>query len=182
MVHDERLPERLGTLHEGTARRARQRRRGRHGGALVLVTPGAVVVAVGNVVVVGPGDVVVVAPGAVVVVAPGAVVVVGPTAVVLVTVGTVVVVLPGAPHASQQLGADPTNADPPLGGLQAAALRLIEHVVLSLASVRQQVTAPERPQVDCDAQDTTASSHSSRSSPSATASSATLATQFVYLP
>src|SRR5437667_169793 len=166
MVHDERLPERLGMLHEGTARRARQRRRGRHGGALVLVTPGAVVVAVGNVVVLGPGDVVVVAPGAV----------------VLVTVGTVVVVLPGARHASQQLGADPTNADPPLGGLQAAALRLIEHVVLSLASVRQQVTAPERPQVDCDAQYTTPSSHSSRSSPSATASAATLATQFTYLP
>jgi len=66
--------------------------------------------------------------------------------------------------------------------LQAPALRLIEEVVLPLASVRQQVTAPERPQVDCDAQDTTASSHSSRSSPSATASSATLATQFVYLP
>src|SRR5437870_6661481 len=189
MVHDERLPERLGTLHEGTARRARQRRRGCHGGPLVLVTPGAVVVAVGNVVVLGPGDVVVVAPGAVVVVAPGAVVVVAPgavvvvgTAVVLVTVGTVVVVLPGAPHASQQLGADPTNADPPLGGLQAAALRLIEHVVLSLALVRQQVTAPERPQVDCDAQYSTASSHSSRSSPSATASAAPLATQFTYLP
>src|SRR5438067_8636934 len=119
----ERLPERLGTFQEGTAYRARERRRGCHGGALVLVTPGAVVVAVGNVVVEGKGDVVVVAPGAVVVVAPGAVVVVAPgavvvvgpmVAVVLVTVRTVVVVLlAGAPHASQQLGADPTNAVPP---------------------------------------------------------------------
>ena len=158
----------------------------------MLVTPGAVVVAVGNVVVEGkgdvvvvaPGTVVVVAPGAVVVVAPGAVVVVGPmVAVVLVTVRTVVVVLlAGAPHASQQLGADPTNAVPPRGGLQAPALRLIVQVVLPVASVRQQVTAPGMPQVDCDAQDTTASSHSSRSSPSATASSATLATQCRYLP
>ena len=154
------------------------------GGALVLVTPGAVVVAVGNVVVEGKGDVVVVAPGAVVVVAPGAVVVVGPmVAVVLVTVRTVVVVVrAGAPHASQQLGADPMNAVPPLGGLQAPALRLIVQVVLPATSVRQQVTAPGMPQVDCDAQDTTVSSHSSRSSPSATASRATLATQCRYLP
>ena len=205
----ERLPERLGTFQEGTAYRARERRRGCHGGALVLVTPGAVVVAVGNVVVEGKGDVVVVAPGTVVVVAPGtvvvvdprvavvfvpvvtvvvvapgAVVVVGPmVAVVLVTVRTVVVVLlAGAPHASQQLGADPTNAVPPRGGLQAPALRLIVQVVLPATSVRQQVTAPGMPQVDCDAQDTTASSHSSRSSPSATASPATLATQCRYLP
>ena len=158
----------------------------------MLVTPGAVVVAVGNVVVEGkgdvvvvaPGTVVVVAPGAVVVVAPGAVVVVGPmVAVVLVTVRTVVVVLlAGAPHASQQLGADPTNAVPPRGGLQAPALRLIVQVVLPATSVRQQVTAPGMPQVDCDAQDTTVSSHSSRSSPSATASPATLATQCRYLP
>ena len=84
----------------------------------------------------GPGDVVVVAPGVVVVVAPGAVVVVDPmVAVVLVAVGTVVVVvLSGAPHASHQLGADPTDAVPPRGGLQAPALRLIEEVVLPLAS------------------------------------------------
>src|SRR5439155_3571 len=118
----ERLPERLGTFQEGTAYRARERRRGCHGGAVVLVTPGAVVV-------VGPM-----------------------VAVVLVTVRTVVVVLlAGAPHASQQLGADPTNAVPPRGGLQAPALRLIEQVVLPVASVRQQVTAPGMPQVDCDA-------------------------------
>jgi len=152
---------------------------------VVVVAPGAVVlVVVGNNVVLGPGDVVVVAPGAVVVVAPGAVVVVDPMgAVVLVAVGTVVVVvLSGAPHASQQLGTDPTNAVPPLGGLQAAALCLIEQVVLPAASVRQQVTAPGKPQVDCEAQDTTASRHSSRSSPSATASSATWPTQFTYLP
>jgi hypothetical protein len=125
----------------------------------------------------------VVATGTLVVVAPGAVVVVDPmVAVVLVEVGTVVVVvLSGAPHASQQLGTDPTNAVPPLGGLQAPALRLIEQVVLPMASVRQQVTAPGMPQVDFDAQDTTASSHSSRSSPSATASFATLATQCRYL-
>src|SRR5437763_13988057 len=92
----ERLPERLGTFQEGTAYRARERRRGCHGGALVLVTPGAVVVAVGNVVVEGKGEVVVVAPGTVVVVAPGAVVVVVPrVSGVLATGGTVVLVARG---------------------------------------------------------------------------------------
>ena len=124
-----------------------------------------------------------VCPGVVVVVvAPPVVVVVGGNVVVGPGVVVVVVVLPGAPHASQQLGVEPTNADPPLGGLQAAAVRLIEQVVLPVASVRQQVTAPPVPQVDCPAQDTTVSWHSSRSSPSATASSATMATQFTYLP
>ncbi len=119
----------------------------------------------------------------VVVVAPPVVVVVAaPVVVVAAGVVVVVVVLPGAPHASQQLGVEPTNADPPLGALQAAAVRLIEQVVLPVASVRQQATAPSKPQVDCAAQDTTVSWHSSRSSPSATASSATLATQFTYLP
>src|SRR5205823_12654011 len=56
-------------------------------------------------------------------VCPGVVVVVVAPGVVV-----VVVVLPGAPHASQQLGLEPTNADPPLGGLQASAVRLIEQV------------------------------------------------------
>ena len=121
--------------------------------------------------------------GVVVVVAPPVVVVVAaPVVVVAAGVVVVVVVLPGAPHASQQLGVEPTNADPPLGALQAAAVRLIEQVVLPVASVRQQATAPSKPQVDCAAQDTTVSWHSSRSSPSATASSATMATQFTYLP
>src|SRR5205823_3898545 len=106
--------------------------------------------------------------GVVVVVAPPVVVVVAaPVVVVAAGVVVVVVVLPGAPHASQQLGVEPTNADPPLGALQAAAVRLIEQVVLPVASVRQQVTAPSTPQVDCAAQDTTVSWHSSRSSPSA---------------
>ena len=105
-------------------------------------------------------------------VCPGVVVVVVAPGVVV-----VVVVLPGAPHASQQLGVEPTNADPPLGGLQASAVRLIEQVVLPVASVRQQVTAPSTPQVDCAAQDTTGSAHSGRSDPSSTAAATTASTQ-----
>jgi len=104
--------------------------------------------------------------------------------VVVVVGGRVVVVLPGGgheppgPHASQQLGTDPTHAVPRGGALQNAAALLIEQLVWPLRLVRQQVTKPGRPQVDCAAQDSTASSHSGRSDPSATAASATASTQF----
>jgi len=137
------------------------------------------------VVVVGRGAVVVVAAGAVeVVVAGGAVVVVVPAAAVVVVVadGTVVVVLPvtqpPGPHASQQLGTDPTHAVPPGGALQKAALLLMEQVVWPVLLVRQQVTAPGLPQDDCAAQDTTEPSHSGRSEPFSTAASTTPSTQF----
>jgi len=96
--------------------------------------------------------------------------------------GVVVVVLPAGTqppcsHASQQLGNSPTQALPPRGGLQDPARRLMLHVVLPLASVRQQVTAPALPQVDWSAQPTTTPAHSSRREPSATAWSVTSATQ-----
>jgi len=114
----------------------------------------------------------------VVVVAPPVVVVVAaPVVVVAAGVVVVVVVLPGAPHASQQLDVEPTNAVPRRGASQSAASLLIEQVVSPWRLVRQQVTKPGRPQVDCAAQVTTASSHSGRSDPSSTAASATSSTQ-----
>ena len=84
----------------------------------------------------------------------------GPAKVVGVTPPGVVVVvtetqLP-APHASQQLGTFPTHIEPPFGGVHAVALDFTEHVFFPLAVVRQQVTKPDRPQVDCLAQRTTA--------------------------
>jgi len=96
--------------------------------------------------------------------------------------GVVVVVLPAGTqppcsHASQQLGNSPTQALPPCGGLQNLPRRLMLHVVLPAASVRQQVTAPALPQVDCAAQPMTTSAHSSRREPSVTAWSVTAATQ-----
>jgi len=87
------------------------------------------------------------------------------------------VLLAGAPQASQQLGADPTDAVPPVGALQSAAVLLIEHVVWPVLSVVQQVTKPGLPQVECAAQEITVSSHSGRSDPSATAAAATASTQ-----
>jgi hypothetical protein len=54
---------------------------------------------------------------------------------------------------------------------------LIEHSVSPLRSVRQQVTKPGLPQVDCAAQDITGSSHSGRSDPSSTAAATTASTQ-----
>jgi len=128
------------------------------------------------VVVVGRGAVVVVAAGAVeVVVAGGAVVVVVPAAAVVVVLP---VTQPPGPHASQQLGTDPTHAVPPGGALQKAALLLMEQVVWPVLLVRQQVTAPGLPQDDCAAQDTTEPSHSGRSEPFSTAASTTPSTQF----
>src|SRR5881628_820571 len=122
------------------------------GAVVVVVTTGVVVVVVTTGVVV-----VVVATGAVVVVvATGVVVVVvatGPVVVVVAMGVVVVVLLAGAPQASQQLGADPTDAVPPVGALQSAAVLLIEHVVWPVLSVVQQVTKPGLPQVECAAGD-----------------------------
>src|SRR5439155_319438 len=124
-------------------------------------------------------------PGAVVYLSDRAprVVVVVLDVVVVVGAAVVVVVLPGAPHvppgphASQQLGTDPTHAVPPRGGLQADSLLLIEQLVLPLLSVRQQVTKPGLPQVDCASQLITAPEHGGRSDPFSTASSVTISTQ-----
>ena len=160
---------------------------------VVVVVPGVVVVVVvvapAVVVVVDAGLVVVVVTAAVVVVVGAAVVVVDAAlvvvdaAVVVVRAGVVVVVLPGGPHelpgphASQQLGTDPTHAVPPVGALHTAALLLVEHVVWPVRLVVQQVTKPGLPQVDCAAQDTTGSAHSGRSDPSSTAAATTASTQ-----
>src|SRR5207249_2411465 len=124
-----------------------------NGAPAVVVAAPAVVVAAPVVVVAAP--VVVVAAPVVVVAAP---VVVVAAAVVVVVAAPVVVVVPPppaqplGPHASQQLGTDPTHADPPRGGLQADALLLIEQLVSPSLSVRQQVTKPGLLQVDCDSQ------------------------------
>jgi len=66
----------------------------------------------------------------------------GPNSVVVVVEHSVVL------QASQQLGVPPTHAMPPRGGRQAAALRLMLHLVSPRAFVRQQVTTPGRPHVD----------------------------------
>src|SRR5579883_3233103 len=89
--------------------------------------------------------------------------------------GTVVVVVVGSGQepwlqASQQLGAVPTQAPPPLGALHLLALALIAHLVTPFAFVRQQVTEPAGfPQVDLAAQATTAPLQLFGSSPPATA-------------
>ncbi|HKA29973.1 MAG TPA: hypothetical protein VKH82_11385 [Candidatus Binatia bacterium] len=66
--------------------------------------------------------------------------------------GTVVVVVveTGQPvgQASQQLETFPTHAVPPLGERHLPASRLMLHFVTPCAVVRQQLTAPSRPQVD----------------------------------
>src|SRR5213596_268750 len=141
--------------------------------AIVLVVDAAVDVvvvaaAVDVVVVVAAAVVVVVAAPVVVVVGAPVVVVVAAPVVVVVGADVVVVVPPPpaqplGPHASQQLGTDPTHADPPRGGLQADALLLIEQLVSPSLSVRQQVTKPGLPQVDCDSQLITAPEHWGRS-------------------
>ncbi len=100
-----------------------------------------------------------------VVLASVAVVVVG-AAVVVVVPAIVVVVVVGAPHASQQLDVCPTDAEPPTGARHdAAPLRMLQRV-LPLASVRQQVTKPGRPHVDCASQLWTSPRHSLRRLPS----------------
>src|SRR5438046_707223 len=153
--------------------------------APVVVVAAPVVVVAAPVVVVAAPVVVVAAP--VVVVAAPVVVVAAPVVVVaapvVVVAAPVVVVVPPppaqplGPHASQQLGTDPTHADPPRGGLQADALLLIEQLVSPSLSVRQQVTKPGLPQVDCDSQLITAPEHWGRSDSFSTASSVTISTQ-----
>src|SRR5436309_9566311 len=145
---------------------------------VVVAAPVLVVVVAAPVLVV-----VVAAPVLVVVVAAPVLVVVVAAPVVVVVAAPVVVVVAGAPHvppgphASQQLGTDPTHAVPPRGGLQADSLLLIEQLVLPLLSVRQQVTKPGLPQVDCASQLITAPEHGGRSDPFSTASSVTISTQ-----
>ena len=153
--------------------------------AIVLVVDAAVdVVVVAIVLVVDAAvDVVVVAGAVDVVVVAAPVVEVVAAPVVVVVAAPVVVVVPPppaqplGPHASQQLGTDPTHADPPRGGLQADALLLIEQLVSPSLSVRQQVTKPGLPQVDCDSQLITAPEHWGRSDSFSTASSVTISTQ-----
>jgi len=88
--------------------------------------------------------VVVLVDGQVVSVVPASVVEVADDEVVVV----VVVAQPPAVHASQQLATWPTHAEPPLGAAHFAELLLIEHFVVPLAVVRQQVTAPGLPHVE----------------------------------
>ena len=108
----------------------------------------------------------------------------GPAEVVGVTPPGVVVVvtetqLP-APHASQQLGTFPTHIEPPFGGVHAVALDFTEHVLLPLAVVRQHVTKPDRPQVDCLAQWTTSPRQDFGRLPPFAAAFATPATHWTY--
>lgn len=63
----------------------------------------------------------------------------------------VVVAQPLGVQASQQLTACPTHSDPPLGGRHFVASPLIEQVVTLFPVVRQQVTNPGLPQVECEA-------------------------------
>ena len=153
-------------------------------GLLVEVVLGTLVEVVLEVVVVGRLDEVVELLEVVVTGREELVLVVATVLVVVVGGGGVVVVVlpagtqPPCSHASQQLGKFPTHALPPGGGLQELARRLILHVVLPLASVRQHVTAPALPQVELSAHATTRSAHSSRSDPSSTACSVTPSTQF----
>ena len=79
--------------------------------------------------------------------------------VVLVVVVVVVTVQPPLPHASQQLGADPTHTCPPLGALHDDARRFTVHLVVPFDFVRQHVTAPGFPQVERAAQRRTADWH-----------------------
>ena len=60
------------------------------------------------------------------------------------------------PQVSQQLGASPTHAAPPLGAVHLPALGLMEHVVTPRGVVRQHETNPGLPQVDLAAHLTTA--------------------------
>jgi hypothetical protein len=106
--------------------------------------------------------------------------------VVVATVVDVVVVVevvvgrvhsPCVPQAAQQLGTVPTHAAPPDGARQRDALFLMLHFVFPLRVVRQQVTAPGRPQVDRDAQRATSARQSAGRRPSATAVAVTEAAQ-----
>src|SRR5262245_14739809 len=57
---------------------------------------------------------------------------------------------PVSEHASAQLTADATHEEPPRGARRhESAVRLTLHIVVPLSRVRQQVTAPVLPQVEC---------------------------------
>ena len=84
-------------------------------------------------------------------------------------------------HASQQLGWLPTQAAPPLGALQTAALFFTPHVRVPFAVVRQQVTKPGPPQVDVTAHFLTGPLQDLGSVPSFTARRTTPAAHFTYL-
>src|SRR5262245_56239194 len=58
-------------------------------------------------------------------------------------------------HASQQLAKVPTHEVPFFGGLHRSALDFVEHFVVPLAAVLQQVTNPGLPHVDLAAHLTT---------------------------
>ena len=83
---------------------------------------------------------------------PAIVVVVGPAAVVVVTAPEHVPAL----QLSQQLGTVPTHAVPPLGATHFDSLGATEHLVWPVELVRQQVTKPGLPQVECAAHFVTA--------------------------
>jgi hypothetical protein len=105
--------------------------------------------------------------------------------VVVVAPGVVGVVAPTqdpAPQLSQQLGTAPTHTEPPLGALHFASLDFTEHFVLPAAVVRQHVTKPDRPQVDCLAHPTTAVLHCFGRLPVFAASFAIRATHWMYGP
>jgi len=59
---------------------------------------------------------------------------------------------PFSPHASQQLGKAPTRALPFLGALHFPTSCLIEHFAAPFPFVRQHVTNPLFPHVECTAQ------------------------------
>ena len=80
------------------------------------------------------------------------------------------------PQASQQLASVLAQDVPPAGGLHRSASPLMEHRVLPFF-VRQQATAPGRPQVDRVAHRRMSLEHSGDSWPPATRDSATSAAQ-----
>jgi hypothetical protein len=82
------------------------------------------------------------------------------------------------PHASQQLGTVPTQAVPPLVARQRVADFFTPQRCLPSAVVRQQVTAPARPQVDLAAHRLRLALHSGRSSPLAMRAVSTPVTHF----
>jgi len=96
---------------------------------------------------------------------------------VVVEVDVVVGVQSPAPHASQQLGTVPVQAVPPFGARQRIASLFTLQRSVPPALVRQQATAPGRPQVDRAAQRLTVPLHSARSWPVATRTASTPAAQ-----
>src|SRR5439155_10371809 len=89
---------------------------------------------------------------------------------------------PPLEHASQQLDTAPTHALPPAGARHRSAFRLMLHRVWPLASVRQHVTYPSRPQVERLAHETSWLRHASRTVPSRTTRLAAWAMHATYAP